>query len=136
MKAKLREMNVSLEDVYEGKMLKLKHTRKRNCEACEGKGGLNAKTCPACKGKKFVTKLTMLGPGMYTQSQGPCGDCRGEGMKMDEKDRCKKCKGERILDNEKVIEVPLEKGVPDEKDYCFYGEGDEIVIDQLEFKIL
>ena len=66
MKAKLREMNVSLEDVYEGKMLKLKHTRKRTCETCEGKGGQNAKVCPACKGKKIVTKLTMLGPGMYT----------------------------------------------------------------------
>ena len=46
---------------------------------------------------------------------------------MDEKDRCKKCKGERIIDNEKVVEVPLEKGVPEDKDYCFYGDGDEIV---------
>jgi DnaJ family protein A protein 2 len=35
----MREMNVSLDDVYEGKMLKLKHTRKRTCEGCEGKGG-------------------------------------------------------------------------------------------------
>ena len=49
---------------------------------------------------------------------------------MDEKDRCKKCKGERIVDNEKMIEVPLEKGVPEDKDYCFYGEGDEIVFYQ------
>lgn len=45
---------------------------------------------------------------------------------MDDKDRCKKCKGDRIVDNEKLIEVPLEKGVPEEKDYCFYCEGDEI----------
>lgn len=48
-------------------------------------------------------------------------------MKMDEKDRCKKCKGKKIVDNEKIVEVPLEKGVPEDKDYCFYGEGDEIV---------
>ena len=25
------------------------------------------------------------------------------------------------------MEVPLERGVPDEHDYVFYGEGDEIV---------
>lgn len=35
----------------------------------------------------------MLGPGMYSQSTGPCTDCNGEGVKMDAKDRCKKCKG-------------------------------------------
>jgi len=44
---------------------------------------------------------------------------------MDEKDRCKKCKGEKVLDVEKIVEVPLEKGVPDEHDYTFYGESDE-----------
>jgi DnaJ family protein A protein 2 len=32
------------------------------------------------------------------------------------------------MDNEKTIEVPLEKGVPDEHDYVFYGESDEIVL--------
>ena len=31
------------------------------------------------------------------------------------------------MDQDKMIEVPLEKGVPDEHDYVFYGESDEIV---------
>ena len=43
MKAKLRELEVSLEDVYEGKIIPLKHKRKRVCEGCEGKGGANSK---------------------------------------------------------------------------------------------
>jgi len=54
MKGKLREMSVTLEDVYEGKMVNLKHTRKRACDGCDGKGGANAKTCTTCKGKKMV----------------------------------------------------------------------------------
>lgn len=74
-------------------MLNLKHTRKRVCEGCEGKGGGNSKTCGTCKGKRMVQKLVMLGPGMYSQQTGPCPDCQGEGVKFDEKDRCKKCKG-------------------------------------------
>ena len=127
MKGKLREQVVTLEEVYEGKMIDIKHSRKRNCDGCEGKGGKNANTCSTCKGKKMVQKLIMLGPGMYSQQTGPCTDCRGEGVKMDEKDRCKKCKGNRVMDVEKVIQLPLEKGVPDEHDYTFYGESDEVV---------
>lgn len=46
---------------------------------------------------------------------------------MEEKDRCKKCKGQKVADVEKNVEVPLEKGVPDEHDYTFYGESDEMV---------
>lgn len=45
---------------------------------------------------------------------------------MNEKDKCTQCKGEKVKDVEKVIEVPLEKGVPDEHDYVFYGESDEL----------
>jgi DnaJ family protein A protein 2 len=46
---------------------------------------------------------------------------------MQEKDRCPLCKGEKVKDVEKIVEVPLEKGVPDEHDYVFYGESDEMV---------
>jgi hypothetical protein len=51
---------------------------------------------------------------------------------MNDKDKCTQCKGEKVKDVEKVIEVPLEKGVPDEHDYVFYGESDELVV--LNFK--
>lgn len=66
MKGKLMEIKVSLEEVYEGKMVNLKQTRKRVCEACDGKGGANTAVCSTCKGKRMVTKLVMLGPGMYS----------------------------------------------------------------------
>lgn len=42
MKGKLRELSVTLEDVYEGKMVSIKNSRKRVCDGCEGKGGKNA----------------------------------------------------------------------------------------------
>lgn len=54
---------------------------------------------------------------MYSQSTGPCTDCNGDGTIFPEKDRCKKCKGNKVVDNEKTIEIPLEKGVPEEHDY-------------------
>ena len=67
-KAKLKEMQVTLEDVYKGKMISFEHTRKRICAACDGKGGSEVKKCGTCKGRRIVEKMVMLGPGMYSHS--------------------------------------------------------------------
>jgi len=56
MKAKMKELSVTLEDVYKGKLVKIEHTRKRLCKECKGKGGSNVKTCTTCKGKCFVIR--------------------------------------------------------------------------------
>lgn len=50
----MREVHVTLEDVYEGKIIQMSHTRKRICTGCDGKGGANAKPCTTCKGKGMV----------------------------------------------------------------------------------
>lgn len=96
------------------------------CEECLGKGGKNVKTCSECKGQGFRIKTQMIGPGMIQQSQAPCLTCRGEGKHFDEKDRCKVCKGEKIKTVEKILEVPIDKGTPDEKDILFAGQGNEV----------
>ncbi|KAL4455752.1 hypothetical protein ABPG74_003162 [Tetrahymena malaccensis] len=124
-KARAVETEVTLEDVYKGKMTEVKVKRKRVCEPCEGKGGKNAKVCDQCKGQKIVIKLVKQGPNCYSQSQQICDKCQGQGDLMKESDRCKVCNGKKIVDNEKVIEVPLEPGVPHEYSYKFTGEADE-----------
>jgi DnaJ-class molecular chaperone len=78
-KAKLKDIKVKLEEVYKGKMMSFEHSRKRTCTDCSGKGGANVKSCGTCKGKKMVTKLVQLGPGMYSQSTQHCPECKGEG---------------------------------------------------------
>ena len=49
--------------------------------------------CTQCKGQGRVTKLVQLGPGMYSQTQANCSDCKGLGEKMKEEDKCQNCKG-------------------------------------------
>jgi DnaJ family protein A protein 2 len=44
---------------------------------------------------------------------------------MDPKDKCKQCKGHKLFDDKKVMEIPIERGVPSEHDYVFHDEGDE-----------
>lgn len=68
----------------------------------------------------------MLGPGMYQHVQQHCSDCKGEGKTCAEKDKCKTCKGLKVIDQKKVIDVAIEQGVPNEHDYVFNGECDEL----------
>ncbi len=60
-----------------------------------------------------------MGPGMYTQIQENCSECKGLGEIMDEKDRCKECKGKKIIEKEKTLEVNVEPGCPDQHDCIF-----------------
>jgi len=122
----MKEVQVKLEEVYNGKLVKMPIKKRICCETCGGKGGKNIKTCSDCKGQGFKIKTQMLGPGMIQQSQVPCNACRGEGKIFDEKDRCTVCKGEKIKDVEKTLEIPIEKGVPNEKTILFAGEGNEV----------
>ena len=75
--------------------------------------------CATCKGRGMVMRMQQLGPGMYTQSQGPCDDCRGKGEILDEK-RFK------VVKEKKIIEVIIDKGTPNNYQYKFHGEADEL----------
>lgn len=83
-------LKVSLNDLYNGKTVKLAINRKvivgdsSECETCHGKGA--------------VMEMRQIGPGMITQTQQSCGKCGGQGYNAD-------TKNER-----KVVEVHIEKG--------------------------
>lgn len=120
-------LKVSLEEIYKGKSTKIKVNRERICGKCDGKGGKDGAVakCPTCKGRGMVTKMQMLGPGMYSQSSGPCDDCRGKGEVIDEKFKCKTCNGKKVCKETKVLEAEIDKGSPNGCQYTFHGEADE-----------
>ena len=124
-KGMLKELEISLEDVYNGGMRNFPHKRYRCCESCDGKGGSKIDICDGCNGQGMVRKMVMLGPGMYSQSMQHCGQCGGKGKSISKKHLCKKCKGEKIVMTNKKIEVPIQKGVPHEYDYIMTGEAHE-----------
>ena len=69
--------------------------------------------------------MTMLGPGMYSQSTGPCSDCDGTGTQIDDADKCKNCNGKKVVKEKKVLECTVDKGAPHGEKYFFHGESDE-----------
>lgn len=98
-------ISVSLEDLYNGKTVKLAVNR----EVIVGE----PKMCNTCDGEGVVVELRQIGLGMVQQLQRHCQDCQGEGYK------CKK-KRER-----KVLEVHIEKGMRHKQKVVFRGMADE-----------
>lgn len=62
-------VDVSLEDIYNGKELEVTIERHRICVKCNGVGGSDpsaVKSCTGCKGRGMRTVMMQLGPGMYS----------------------------------------------------------------------
>ena len=91
------------------------------------KEGGNITKCKKCGGHGVVMKLVQMGPGMCIQTRGKCDDCEGAGDIVSEEDKCTACKGEKREEGKKEFTIKLDPGCPENKEYEFPGEGNEIV---------
>jgi len=124
----VHDLKVSLEDMYNGKTVRLAISRNKPCQDCEGRGGKPGceKSCSDCNGRGMRVSLRQIGQGMVQQIQSACSSCKGQGTKMDERDKCKTCKGSKVYKDKKVLEVNIEKGMQHGQKIKFSGEADEI----------
>jgi DnaJ family protein A protein 2 len=99
-------LKVSLEDLYNGKTVKLAINRK----VIVG----DVSECTKCHGQGAIMEMRQIGPGMITQMQRTCDACSGQGNKAE-------TKTER-----KVLEVHIDKGSKHGQRITFRGEADEI----------
>ncbi|KAG0230699.1 hypothetical protein BGW41_002417 [Actinomortierella wolfii] len=123
----LHNLNVSLEDLYNGKSTKLSLEKNVICSHCQGKGGKAGavKKCSTCDGRGVKLVVRQIGPGMMQQMQVTCNTCQGEGQTIREKDRCKKCKGKKVVNEKKVLEIFIEKGMRNGEKIPMKGEADQ-----------
>mmetsp|Transcript_27651 Transcript_27651/g.33821 ORF Transcript_27651/g.33821 Transcript_27651/m.33821 type:complete len:405 (+) Transcript_27651:87-1301(+) len=99
-------IKASLEDLYNGRTVKLAITRK----IIVG----DSSKCTECDGRGVQIEMRQIGPGMLQQLQRNCSDCGGLGYSA-------KTKKER-----KVLEVRIEKGMKNDQKISFTGMSDEI----------
>lgn len=118
--------NVSLEDIYRGKVSKLALQRSIICPKCEGRGGKEGavRKCTGCDGHGMKTMMRQMGP-MIQRFQTVCPDCNGEGEIVKDKDRCKQCFGKKTIVDRKVLHVHVDRGVRSGTKVEFRGEGDQ-----------
>jgi len=136
-------IKATLEELHKGKVKKLALTRNIVCAKCQGRGGKEGavKECGTCHGRGVRVTMRQIGP-MIQQMQSVCPDCRGEGEVIREKDRCKACHGKKVVNDRKVLEVHVDKGMRGGQQIRFQGEADQapdivpgdvvIVIEEIE----
>uniref|UniRef100_A0A0C9RLF2 TSA: Wollemia nobilis Ref_Wollemi_Transcript_12447_1743 transcribed RNA sequence n=1 Tax=Wollemia nobilis TaxID=56998 RepID=A0A0C9RLF2_9CONI len=120
-------LKVSLGDLYNGISKKLSLSRNVLCSKCKGKGSKSGESmkCSGCQGSGMKVSIRQLGPSMIQQMQHVCSDCKGTGETINEKDKCPQCKGEKVVQEKKVLEVFVEKGMQNGQKITFEGEADE-----------
>merc|ERR1711934_188822 len=105
-KDEVHPLDVSLEDLYNGKVRKLSVTRQVIDKSVE------VKHCAECDGTGVVIQMIRMGP-MVQQTQAACSSCNGKGVT---------CKKKRVKE---VLEVPVQKGAPSGHRVTFQEKSDE-----------
>ncbi|QSL64835.1 hypothetical protein MERGE_002139 [Pneumocystis wakefieldiae] len=122
------DYEITLEELYRGKIVKMAGTRNIICPTCNGLGRKaygGTKKCVFCDGKGIMTALKQIRPGMIIQQEFECQKCDGTGETIQEKDRCKKCKGIKTVSEKKIYQINIDKGTQDGEKIVFYGEADQ-----------
>ncbi|BES88946.1 DnaJ central domain [Nesidiocoris tenuis] len=124
-------LKVTLEDFYNGKTAKLHLKRLVSCTTCNGKGSATGATkpCRGCEAKGYKAMYSQLGPRMVQEMRVKCTDCNGERFVIPEKNRCTACSGKKIINESKLLEAFVEKGMRNGEKIYFKGEGDQVDCD-------
>lgn len=121
------QLPVTLEQLYNGSTKKLAIQKNDRCDKCNGSGsktpGVMPEKCTPCRGTGVVIRIEQISRGFVQQVQSQCTDCGGRGTRIPDKDKCKGCEGRRSVRKREIIEVHVEKGMPDGHKIVFNGKG-------------
>jgi molecular chaperone DnaJ len=118
------DIQISLEDAYNGLETEINVPRSETCDNCNGsraKLGTTPDKCPHCNGSGQTRQSRRTAFGMFTQIT-TCPKCNGEGITI--KEYCPKCKGKGIIQRTRNIELKIPKGVDDGSQLRLSGEGE------------
>ena len=118
------DVELSLEQVYEGLETTIRVPRTEICENCKGSGakpGTSKKTCPQCNGTGQIRQSKRTAFGMFTQVAA-CNRCHGEGTIIETP--CSECRGHGTVQKTREIELKIPKGVDDGSQLRLPGQGE------------
>ena len=114
------DLNISLENAYNGLEKKIKYTTSIKCSDCKGSGaepGSKPIKCDYCDGKGKVRS----NQGFFTVQQ-TCPQCDGYGETISK--ACSKCKGNGKIQSDENVSVKIPKGVDDGNRIRLSGKGE------------
>jgi molecular chaperone DnaJ len=113
-------LEITLEEAFEGKTATIKIPTAVTCEACSGTGakaGSKPRQCPTCGGYGRVRAAQ----GFFSIER-TCPNCHGRGEVID--DPCESCGGAGRITRERTLSVNVPAGVEDGTRIRLAGEGE------------
>jgi molecular chaperone DnaJ len=113
-------MEITLEDAFQGKTAEIEIPVSVTCESCSGTGakaGTKPKTCSTCGGAGRVRQAQ----GFFTLER-TCPSCQGRGQTIE--DPCPSCTGSGRVTRERALSVNIPQGVEDGTRIRLAGEGE------------
>src|SRR5246500_4245765 len=113
-------MEISLEEAFQGKTAQIEIPVSVTCESCSGTGaraGSKPKTCSTCGGAGRVRQAQ----GFFTLER-TCPGCQGRGQMIE--DACPSCSGSGRVTRERTLSVNIPQGVEDGTRIRLAGEGE------------
>ncbi len=113
-------MDITLEDAFNGKTAQISIPVSVTCEACSGTGakaGTKPKACGTCGGAGRVRQAQ----GFFTLER-TCPACQGRGQVIE--DACPACSGSGRVTRERTLSVNIPPGVEDGTRIRLAGEGE------------
>ena len=121
----LYDMELSLEDVLEGKKDEIELPKFEKCNSCDGTGaarGTKPRTCNTCNGQGQTRRVYNQNRFSTFISLEPCQVCNGKGQVIDKP--CNNCLGSGKIKQNKKIKVNIPAGVEDGMTLQLTGEGE------------
>jgi len=117
------KVRLTLKEISEGTVKKLKINKMVACDACGGTGAKDShsfSTCPNCNGSGYIIETVNSFFGR-AQTQRTCPTCGGEGKVITSP--CSKCRGEGVVRGEEVVEIRIPAGVAEGMQLSVSGKG-------------
>lgn len=117
------KVSLTLEEINEGAIKKIKVKKYVDCKTCNGSGAKDknsVKTCHTCNGSGYVRRVqqTFLG---QMQTTAACPTCHGSGEMITNK--CNTCKGDGRVYGEEMIQLEIPAGVSEGMQLSMSGKG-------------
>lgn len=117
------EIELTLEECYNGCNKEVHYDVQNDCNSCGGNGAKNGtakRTCSVCGGSGMRT-IVNTGGGFHFQQTVSCGACNGDGEVIDEK--CDSCAGHGIVIETERATITFPRGVESGQKLPVPGKG-------------
>ncbi len=118
------DIEITLEEAFNGVEKTITIPRLETCSECEGRGTISESDidkCPECGGTGVMKRTQRTPFGMFT-TQTPCRACHGQGTYI--KNPCPECGGEGRVEKTRKLKVKIPAGAETGTNLRLMGEGE------------